>query len=273
MSTCIWTGTSSSVFATAGNWLGGSAPVNSDTVYIAGSVSITGAATGLSGIVLIVDPTYTGSIGSSSTYLGFSTCASFNHAGTGTNYIDLGTSNITANVTATGPGNSLLNTSGLYLKGSNLATLNVSGGYVGLATGVDAETSTAATVRVTGSSTYVVLSSGVTLTTASVTSGSLDMSCAATTVTVNSGMVTTRGSGAITTMTQYAGTLFPYSSGTITTLNLNGGVASFIGNPVARTATTIKYNPGATLVYDPALLTITNKITPDFPCRVSVTAA
>src|SRR5690348_16868389 len=115
MATKIWTGTASSVFTTAGNWAGGVAPANSDTLYIAGSVSITGAATGLTGINLIVDPSYSGTIGSASTYLQM-VCASFNFAGTGTSYIDLSTSNIAGQVTQTATGNSsaITPTSGLY---------------------------------------------------------------------------------------------------------------------------------------------------------------
>jgi hypothetical protein len=271
MATKVWTGTVSGNFGTAGNWAGGVAPANSDTLYIAGTVAITaGLSTGLTGINLIVDPTYTGTIGTSAGYLVIG-CASFTFAGVGVSYIDLDSSNIAAIVTATAtPGST--GTYGLYLKGSNLASLSVSGGYVALA-GLDGETSTVATARVSGQGANVLLNTGVTLTTASVSSGNLIVGCAATTVTVNSGTCTTQGSGAITTIALVGGTLYPYSSGTVTTLTITGGTASFIGYPVARTVTNLKLNPGGTLVHDPAVLTITNKTNPDYPIRVSATAA
>lgn len=265
MSTCIWTGSVSSTFATDGNWLGGSAPVNSDTVYIQGTVSITGASTGLTGLVFVVDPTYTGTIGSSTTYLSF-TAASFNFAGLNTSYIDLGSSAISAIVTNTI--GATANTAGLYLKGSALTSLSVSGGYVALA-GLDAETSSVTTARVTNSGSQLILGSGVTLTTASVSDGTLYVNCAATTVTVNSGTAYTSGTGAITTITQNGGTCYPRSSGTITTHNINAGTANYLVSPVARTVTNLKLNPGGTLIHDPAILTITNKTNPDYPIRVT----
>lgn len=267
MATCVWAGTVSSTFATAGNWLGGSAPVNNDTVYIQGTVSITGAATGLTGLIFTVDPTYTGTIGSSTTYLGF-TATSFTYAGTNTSYIDLGTSAITATVTNTIGGTDYV--AGLYLKGSALTALIVSGGNVALA-GLDGETSTVTTARVSGSNSVLTLNTGVTLTTASVSDGKLFVRCAATTVNVNSGICYTTGSGAITTINQYGGTLYPWSSGTVTTLAINGGTANFLGVPLARTVTNLKLNPGGILVHDPAILTITTKTNPDYPIRVTAT--
>ncbi len=269
MATKIWTGVVSGDFSVTGNFTGGS-PSNNDTVYISGSVSISsGLSTGLTGINLIVDPGYTGSIGLIGTYFSMA-CATFTYSGGGLSYIDLGSSNIAAVVIATAAASSP-STSGLYLKGSNLLSLLVSGGYVALA-GQDSETSTVATARVSGSTANLVLGSGVTLTTASLSSGNLVVNCAATTINVNSGILTTGGSGAITTVNQYAGTSYPYSTGTITTHNVLGGTASYIGFPVARTVTTLKLNPGGIAIYDSAIVTVTNKITYDSPVKLVASA-
>ena len=67
MATTTWTGASSSVWATAGNWTNG-APATGDTAVIDGSVSITGG-TGTQVERVYVAGTYTGAIGSAGTPL------------------------------------------------------------------------------------------------------------------------------------------------------------------------------------------------------------
>ena len=72
MATLTWTGGESATtktFMTAANW-GGTAPTNDDTLIInTSSDTIAGAATGLTGITLRVGSGFTGTLGSSSTYL------------------------------------------------------------------------------------------------------------------------------------------------------------------------------------------------------------
>jgi hypothetical protein len=73
-------------------------------------------------------------------------------------------------------------------------------------------------------------------------------------------LATVVGLDGITTA-HIAGTANFNSSGTITTLEiLSSGSAIFSGDYRAKTVTTIKMYRGATLVYDPAVITITNPI-------------
>lgn len=273
MATCVWAGTTNGNFGTSGNYLGAAAPANGDTVFVQGSVSIdAGLTTGLTAVNLVIDPTYTGTIGTSTSYLSIG-CASFNFAGRNTSYIDLGSSAITAIVTDTI--GATTNTAGLYLKGSALTALAVSGGSVALA-GLDGETSTVTTARVSGSNSQLILGTGVTATTVSCSDANLYINAEAATiatVTINSGTCTLRGSVVITTVTQNGGTFYPSSSAAtpIVTHNINGGTANYLVYPKARTVTNLKLNPGGILVHDPAILTITNKTNPDYPIRVTAT--
>ena len=72
MATLTWTGGESATtktFMTASNW-GGTAPTNDDALIInTSSDTIGGAATGLTGITLRVGEGFSGTIGSSTTYL------------------------------------------------------------------------------------------------------------------------------------------------------------------------------------------------------------
>lgn len=275
MATKYWLGTTSGNFGTAANWSDNAAPANSDTLYITGANPITaGLSTGLTSINLYVDQSFSSYIGTSAGYLVIG-CSTFVFAGTGTtaSYIDLGSSAINAIVNGTPTGNTLTGTSGLYLKDSALTTLSVSSGYVGLATGLLTETSTVTTARVAGSNAYVVLGSGVTLTTAQLLAGNLWVNCAATTLTVQSGTAYTNGSGAITTVNNYGAILYPNSSGTVTTMNLYGGTTNFLTSPVARTVSTLNAHPGSSYYWDPNVLTITTKGNPQSAAKISVTAA
>lgn len=71
MATRTWSGSADgTTFTTAGNWTPVGAPSNDDTLIInAGSDAIAGAATGLTGITLRVTEGFTGTIGSTGTYL------------------------------------------------------------------------------------------------------------------------------------------------------------------------------------------------------------
>lgn len=272
MATNIWQGTTNGTWSTTTNWSLGSIPANGDTVYLAGNVAITGGlSTGLTGINLIVDPGYTGTIASSAAYLSLA-CASFNFAGTGNAFIDLGSSAITASVTQTGTGTAT--SAALYLKGSALSVLAVSGTCSVALAGLDGETSTVTTARVAGAQAKLLLGAGVTLTTAQVSAGALTVNCAATTLNIYSGACTTNGTGAITTVSIFQGTAQLNSTGTITTLNANAGTVDFTKFPVARTVSAIKLGTGGVnLSYDPAILTVTAWTAPASPIRLTATAA
>lgn len=185
----------------------------------------------------------------------------FRYEGNGTlAMFDIGSANISPYIAAYGsPSATGYHT--VYIKGSNIATLTINKGNVGIAP-LDADTATVATLNVGYDSTLatdstVTVGSGVTLTTLNQTGGTVYLNCAATTVT-NSASTTlyTSGSGAITTLNAY-GTCYLNSTGTITTLNCYGTV-DLTQSKAARTITTINLYPGSTLRYNSAI-TFTNK--------------
>lgn len=156
----------------------------------------------------------------------------------------------------------------LYLKGSNLATVEIGRGNVGIAPLVG-ETATVATLLVNyisniGGDCDVVVGSGVTLTTLTQSGGKVELNCAATTVTVAAGAtLTTQGTGAITTL-NLAGTAYLNSTGTITTLNVyDGGVADFTKDRSARTITTVNLYPGGTIVWNSGVTLTTRNLPGD----------
>lgn len=215
----------------------------------------------------IVEPGHTGLIGSDTDPLIIDP-DTFIFSGGGLSYIDIYTANISPQIFETS--SAADGTFGLYLTGSNMATVNVMGGSVGLAA-LSGQTSTAASVRVTGNSSNVFCGKGLTLTTAIVEAGDAEFHCAGTTLTNNGGTVTTRETGAWTTMNANAGTIYPESSGTVTTINLNGGTVNAYRSTVTRTFTNVKRNRGS-FSYDPACVTVTNWTTPDYPIRDVVNA-
>ena len=284
MATKYWIGTTGDVSLTS-NWSGGSLPVANDVVILpAGSGSMTSNLGTLAAVSLYgfqVQTGYTGTIGSISTGAGYlqiliASTYTFQFAGTGIAYIDLQSSPIAPLVTNTqsqGAG-----TVCLYLKGSALTTLTVQRGSVGLAA-FAGETSTVATVNCDWisnqtSDSYVYLGSGVTVTTVNATGGAVVVNSAATTILTTGGIVTTQGTGAVTTITNAGGTVYPNSSGTITTLNANGGTCDFSRSLVARTvtnmATTGNGSSGATINYDPNVVTVTNKLSPSGPVSITI---
>ena len=94
MATATWNGAAGDGnFSTAGNYVLGAAPGNSDTViFNSGNVSVTAVTTTtLTGIILIVTPNYGGNIGTSTTPLVQASFASIRFAGTGNaHYIGCG---------------------------------------------------------------------------------------------------------------------------------------------------------------------------------------
>lgn len=164
-------------------------------------------------------------------------------------FIDIGSANISPQVECNG--SALTGKFALYLKGSNIATLEVRKGKVGIAP-LTGETTTVATLLVSFLSnpqgdSDVTVGSGVTLTTLTQSGGKCLLKCAATTVTnyVNTEL-TTDGSGAITTWNLY-GKGYPNSTGTVTTLNLYG-VCDESRDRSSRTISTTNIKPGCELI-------------------------
>lgn len=151
----------------------------------------------------------------------------------------------------------------VYIKGSNIDDLNINSGNVGVATANSGDTATVSKLNVGKSGTTaptVDVGAGVTLTTANLQYGTVDIGCA--TTTINAGedaTVTTSGSGAITTINA-RGTVYPNSSGTVTNLNVYGTV-DLTKDKTPRTITNCTPYPGSTLIYGPHI-TFTNGITP-----------
>lgn len=276
MANKTWIGTDGS-YSTVGNWSPSGVPTTGDAVYIpAGGGSIS---TGLNQSAVTdilsfeVAEGYTGTIGSSAGYLQLdlvNTTGIFIFSGIGEAYIDLGNSAISPSIRETYSPD--VGYHGLYLKGSALVTLNVIGGDVAVA-GIFGETSTLTTARAVGRSAKLYLGAGVSLTTMYQTAGDNRMDCAATTVTVWGGKLLTRGAGAVTTMTIGGGAVRSESTGTITTLNANAGEVDFTGSGASRTVTTLAHNPGATIVYDPNVLTVTTRSAPNGPANISMSLA
>lgn len=256
-----WIGTDGS-YSTAANWSPANVPVNSDTVRIpagGGNISSGLNQSAVSLTAFIVEKGYTGTIGSSSGYLQIVT-SRFEFEGSGLSYVDLGTSAISPQVFGTASGGT--GTPGLYLLGSALVTLNVTGGSVGLAVGVG-ETSTVATARLALTGASLWLGTGVTLTTWDNHAGDGIIRCALTTLNVYGGTVLTAEVGAITTVNVKGGTLTPNSTGTITTLNSYGGSVDFRQSDAARTVTTTNKYKGGSININKEAVTYTTFVVQD----------
>jgi len=164
------------------------------------------------------------------------------------------------------------------LANSASTTVGVLKGNVGIAQ-QSGETATVGTVSMSYNNSKetdanVVIGSGTTLTTLNKNAGSCYLGCGATTVNHDAGTLNTYGSGAITTINQEGGTIYSNSSGTITTLNVISGTADFTKSLKARTVTTAKIDAGGVLLYDPSVLTLTNKVDAyDTTGNLKITAA
>lgn len=194
------------------------------------------------------------------------------HTGPGTSVedapvsIDLGSTASTIIISNTGTNSPTTMPAVRILANSASTTLHVNKGNVGIAL-VDGETATLGSVSVSytsnrSSDSKLYIGAGVTLTTANFYAGQTEMACGATTVNIFEATLTTIGEGLLETVNQNDGTFYSNSSGTITTLNNRGGITDFLRASVARIVTTLKLDPGGSVIYDPAVLTLTNKIQP-----------
>lgn len=274
MANKIWVGTTGDL-NTSGNWSPSGVPASGDNVYFpAGSPSVTGSLDALKtatlggalGAVEFEDG-YTGTVGSSSSYMQF-TCTSLKFSGTGQAWLNLEASAISPEIRKTATPASAASR-GLYLKGSALATLSVAGSAsVGVAA-YGAETSTLTTARLVSASASLLLGAGVTVTTVQITAGQAEIRCGGTTLDIQGGTVTTYGSGTWTTATVDAGTFYPYSTGTISTVNLNGGTLDRLAAGQALTITTLNHN-GGVFRYDENVTTVTTYNRKDGPSQITV---
>lgn len=274
MATKIWVGTDSGNegdWGTAANWSPSGVPVNSDDVYLENSSQDVTGTLDQSAVTLSslnIAGTYTGTIGTSSTYLqiGATTCNIGYHTGPGTPthsgriMLNFGSVQTTVNVEGSASTGTDSNLEPIRLIGSHASNaINVTGGNVGIATNSASETATMATVNVAGGT--IRLSDGVTNTTTNINTGSAEIGCAATTLTVRGGSVRTFGSGAITTLVVDGGTVEADSSGTVTTARVaQGGTLDFSGDTRSKTVTNCEMQAGATLLEPNNAVTFTNGI-------------
>jgi hypothetical protein len=192
-------------------------------------------------------------------------------AGLGESWIDVSAANILVKILKCATA-SAVGKRGLYLKGSNIATLDLLGeGAAGLAFNFG-ETSTIALVRVLGTNSDLVLGAGVTLTTLEMYRGRCVQRCGSTTTEVNGGTLTTEETGAITSLNVKGGVVIPNSTGTIGTLTIDGGKVDLTQSGAPRTITNVRLNSGI-LLYDPAVVTITNWLAPTNPLTLQASLA
>jgi hypothetical protein len=248
-------------------------PVATDHVRIAaGSGNITGVDQSSVAVGdFIVEDGYTGTIGSVAMPLIIDPDR-FEWSGTGRSYIDLYTANIAPDVIKTGAGGAGL--MGLYLTGTNLTTLTVYAGTVGLGW-LHGMTSTAVTVRALGTSAAVYVGKNVTLTTGySSKGGKLYINCAATTINAVGGTLKTEEQGAVTSINVYAGAaVILNSTGTVGTLTLKPGytgTTDLTQSAESRTYSSIVQH-GGTLLVDKGVVTVSAHTTPEnIPQKIQV---
>lgn len=193
----------------------------------------------------------------------------FEFNGNGQSYIDLTTAAISPRIIGTVAAQS--GERGLYLKGSAIATLEVMGGSVGLASR-GGETATATSARVLGASTSLWLGNGVTLTNLTQYDGEVIKRGAVTTTILYRGRMVSEENGAMTTVTQYGGTYIWKSSGNITTYNLYNGSLDMKQSGATRTLSTLNKYPGSLTIHrNKEAVTITTE-TPQGSYTESVSA-
>lgn len=205
-----------------------------------------------------VENGYDGTMGSATGYLRIDPDV-FSYDSRGQAWLDVGSANI--NYPIRGTGNAADGEFGLYLRGSNMAIVDVTSGSVGIAA-LPGETSTVATLRMSNRGTKVKCGAGVTLTSAlPIFDGELWLHCGATTVTKYGGIVWLLEASSVSSVNDLGGGEFHWgSSGSITTYTKRGnGLFNMRASNIARTLTTLnKYLTSGTIIYNKEAVTITN---------------
>lgn len=259
MATKKWIGTDGS-YSTSGNWSPSGVPTNGDTVRLPpGGGAITSGLdqSAVALVDFIVEKGYTAAIGSAS--LGYLKIDADKviFEGTGAAWLDMGSAACDFEVNATQQPTT--GNFGLYIKGSAIDDIAVTGSsVVGIAVNAG-ETATVQDIRVAGAAASVQCGAGVTLTNSRLSAGKVHLKCAATLVQTYNGETRTSEAGAITTTETYGGTLVSNSIGTITTNKCYGGTVDFTQSAAVRTVTSTEIYSGATLRIDPSIVTMTNK--------------
>lgn len=214
-----WTGAGDGTTFTSGsNWSGGT-PTNGDTLIVnKTSAAIAGAATGLSNITLKIGTGFTGTIGSSTTYLDLDGPDCFFASGGTAAYLTGTWTNF--RITGGSPSKTLLN-----LKGSADTVITNLFATQLIGTAVVNSSATTTNVFATGARSGILdIKSGVTMTDLQVGNATVTNASNATTMSVFQGDVTLSGTAAVTTLEiDGSGTVRHNSSGTIGTLTVFDG--------------------------------------------------
>jgi hypothetical protein len=252
----------------AGNWT--TAPTTSDNVRFTAlyTNALTAGVSSLTATTLgqvVIEHGYSGTIGTPSGALQIQ-CSQFIFKGSGNAAVDLQTSGVDAVVHGTDQ-SFAAGLRGIYIQGSALTSLIVQGGAVGLAY-LHGESSTVATVRVTGGD--LICGDGVDLSSATVEvyGGSCELRSNVATVKVYGGSLVLAEDSDVTTLQLFDGSVRSIGSGDITTATLHGGLLDMRGG-VSRTITTLNLNPGGSVSYDPNAITLTTQNEPDAPISIS----
>lgn len=261
-------------WGTAANWSSGAVPVNSDNVTLDSRGSNYAIRHGLdqSAVTLgnlHVDLSYLSDIGTTRYALAISAAvARIGKAptdgsnATGSACINLNFGSTAVQIDMLGSRNQ--GTGGLppvNVRASHASDnkLFMSGGILGLAAFVPGESATLTTNSVTGGT--LVCGSGLTWGTITNNGGVVYVNSAGTTYSQNKGTLFTEGTGLIGTMTAIGGNLFvnhrTTSSNSITTLNLRGGNVDLRGNQRALTIGTANLRTGSLRTFSTGQLTIT----------------
>lgn len=285
MATRTWTGTSSTAWVTAGNWLEGAVPVNGDDVVFDWNATQSVAGSDQSAVTLASLKIFQ-TFGSSSILFGSNTTplkvgvsgrvdiglpSQSPATASGSQRINLdfaATSPTSVNVINSASASADTGKEVVRIKGSALTNpINVLGGTVGFATN-SGDTATITTINVKSGTCNV--GSGCTLTNLYCNGGTVTLNCAATLVETLSGSVTLQGSVEITTLTAVGGSTAvnnrAASGPSIGTLNLYGSAATvdFSGVGSALTITTFNVRAGTITTFSNAQLTLTNNAALDF---------
>lgn len=281
MATKIWVGTDSGNegdINTAANWSPSGVPTGGDDVYFEDSTqNITDGLSALSAVTLAslhIAQSFTG-VCPEDTYLEVSASVVdigyHNGPGSpqGSRRLLLDLKTVQSAITVHNSASSSLDPYQTPIRIKNThasSTLEVRKGKVSFCTetGVTGQLSliTMNYVSQKSSDAELYVGAGVTLATLTQNGGNLDLRCAATTLTVNAGTAITSGSGAVATLNVNGGTVESNSTGTITAANVAGGLLDMSKSSAARTITTLKIDPDGKFKYDPAVVTLTNKIQP-----------
>lgn len=285
-----WTGAVNGNFQTAGNWSDSVAPANSDTLHFTGASNVSvnaGLSNTLTGVTLVVDKSYAGSIGtiSGATYDYLTLDGGTINIGQGGGgpgfqpgspqlmFGNTGATAMTFNVNDSGSSSNNGVHPPILINGGTAITLNQSGGSVGVAVN-PGTTATLASVKLTKNAdaqipTQLFLGRGVTLTLLQARDA-LILSravAAATTVRIDAN-ATYRFIGAFahTTVEVFEGGTVQYEgTGTISTLRIAGTFDRTKGNQ-SLTITDVHMEAGGALLMDNGVagsVTLTNGIVLD----------